>query len=146
MKRKLYIASDHAGFDLKSYIVSYMENTGLSIEDLGTDSAEETDYPAYAHLLASKIEHPHDLGILICGSGQGMSITANKYPHIRAALCWTKSITKLARQHNDANILCLPARFLSHEESLGIILTFLGTAFEEEHRHQRRLEQISPST
>ena len=143
MARRLYIASDHAGFELKKHIISYIENTGLCIEDLGATSDKESDYPVYAHLLVSKIVSPHDLGILICGSGQGMSMTANKYPHIRAALCWSKSTTRLARQHNNANILCLPARILTSENALSIVLTFLGTSFEEGERHLRRLEKIN---
>ena len=137
------IGADHAGFILKGKIIQFLESKGYQVKDFGCFSEESIDYPDFAHPVAEMVEQNTGmLGILICGSGNGINMTANKHKGIRSALCWNKEITELARQHNDANIIALPARFISEEEALDLVDTFLGTAFEE-GRHQRRVDKIS---
>ncbi len=137
------IGADHAGFNLKGKIIEFLESKGYQVKDFGCFSEESIDYPDFAHPVAEMIEQNTGmLGILICGSGNGINMTANKHKGIRSALCWNKEITELARQHNDANIVSLPARFISEKEALEIVDTFLGTAFEG-GRHQRRIDKIS---
>lgn len=135
------IGSDHAGFEYKEMIREFLE--GSTIKDFGTYSEASADYPDFAHPVASAVEsEAFDLGILVCGSANGVAITANKHQGIRAAICWTEEIASLARQHNNANVLCIPARFLSKEEAKGIVKTFLETAFEG-GRHATRVSKIS---
>ncbi|MCL2289379.1 MAG: RpiB/LacA/LacB family sugar-phosphate isomerase [Bacteroidetes bacterium] len=135
------IASDHAGFDLKQFIISNL--TDFNWEDGGCYSSESVDYPDFAHPLAAYIsEYPTEKGMLICGSGNGMQMTANKHPNVRAALCWNRTIACLARSHNDANILVLPARFISQIEAIEIITAFFETPFEG-GRHAKRVEKIN---
>jgi ribose 5-phosphate isomerase B len=137
------IGADHAGFILKGKIIQFLESKGYEVKDFGCFSEESIDYPDFAHPVAEMVEQNTGmLGILICGSGNGINMTANKHKGIRSALCWNKEITELARQHNDANIIALPARFISEEEALDLVDTFLGTAFEG-GRHQRRVDKIS---
>ncbi len=137
------IGADHAGFSLKGKIIQFLESKGYHVQDFGCFSEESIDYPDFAHPVAEMVEQNTDiLGILICGSGNGINMTANKHKGIRSALCWNKEIAELARQHNDANIIALPARFISEKEALEIVDTFLGTAFEG-GRHQRRIDKIS---
>ena len=137
------IGADHAGFNLKGKIIEFLESKGYQVKDFGCFSEESIDYPDFAHPVAEMIEQNTGmLGILICGSGNGINMTANKHKGIRSALCWNKEIAELARQHNDANIVSLPARFISEKEALEIVDTFLGTAFEG-GRHQRRIDKIS---
>ncbi|MBM3184693.1 MAG: ribose 5-phosphate isomerase B [Bacteroidetes bacterium] len=137
------IGADHAGFSLKGKIVHFLESKGYNVQDFGCFSKESIDYPDFAHPVAEMVEQNSGmLGILICGSGNGINMTANKHKGIRSALCWNKEITELARQHNDANIIALPARFISEQEAIEIVDTFLGTAFEG-GRHQRRIDKIS---
>jgi ribose 5-phosphate isomerase B len=137
------IGADHAGFILKGKIIQFLESKGYQVKDFGCFSEESIDYPDFAHPVAEMVEQNTGmLGILICGSGNGINMTANKHKGIRSALCWNKEIAELARQHNDANIIALPARFISEEEALDIVDTFLGTAFEG-GRHQRRVDKIS---
>jgi ribose 5-phosphate isomerase B len=137
------IGADHAGFNLKGKIIEFLESKGYQVEDFGCFSEESIDYPDFAHPVAELIEQNTGmLGILICGSGNGINMTANKHKGIRSALCWNNEIAALARQHNDANIVALPARFISEQEALEIVETFLGTAFEG-GRHQRRIDKIS---
>lgn len=137
------IGADHAGFSLKGKIVQFLESKGYKVQDFGCFSEESIDYPDFAHPVAEMIEENTGmLGILICGSGNGINMTANKHKGIRSALCWNKEIAELARQHNDANIVALPARFISEQEAIEIVDTFLGTAFEG-GRHQRRVDKIS---
>jgi ribose 5-phosphate isomerase B len=139
---KIAIAADHAGFELKSILLPYLTQQGISFEDLGTHSLESMDYPDVAHPLADKVESGEvELGILICGSANGVAMAANKHQGIRAAICWKAEIAALARQHNNANVLCLPARFISSEEASEITNIFLQTEFEG-GRHQRRVEKI----
>lgn len=136
------IGSDHAGFELKKEIISYLKELGFETKDYGTYSEESCDYPEYAHAVCEHIKkHPKSLGVLICGSGNGISMTANKHQHIRAALSWTPEIAKMARLHNDANIVSLPARFISVEDAKAIVGVFLKTGFEG-GRHQRRVDLI----
>lgn len=142
MKKIIPIGSDHAGFEMKTKLINYLEEKGFSMQDKGCFSAESIDYPDYAHPVANYVEnHKGTLGILLCGSGNGISMTANKHQGIRSAICWTTEIAKLARQHNDANILTLPARFISNEEAIEIVDVFLSTEFEG-GRHQKRVEKI----
>ena len=137
------IGADHAGFNLKGKIIQFLESKGFEVKDFGCFSEESIDYPDFAHPVAEMVEENTGmLGILICGSGNGINMTANKHKGIRSALCWNAEIAALARQHNDANIVALPARFISEQEALEIVETFLGTAFEG-GRHQRRIDKIS---
>jgi ribose 5-phosphate isomerase B len=140
-KKKIIIGADHAGFELKERIISYLKDNDIETVDVGTYSAESTDYPDYAHEAAQKVAEEKVLGILICGSANGVCMTANKHKEIRAALCWLPEIASLARQHNDANICCLPARFISEELALEITKTFLEQEFEG-GRHARRVNKI----
>ena len=138
---KITIGCDHAGVEYKSKIVEFLEKEGYQVLDVGTHGKESVDYPDYAHKVAEEVLAGANFGILICGSGNGVSMAANKHKGIRAALCWNEEITKLARQHNDANIISIPARFMSLESSTQIIKTFLTEPFDG-GRHQRRVEKI----
>ncbi|MBF25016.1 MAG: ribose 5-phosphate isomerase B [Flavobacteriales bacterium] len=138
---KITIGSDHAGFEYKTKIIEYLENNNHNILDVGTHSQNSVDYPDYAHLVAEEVVVGADFGVLICGSGNGVSMAANKHKKIRAALCWNKEITKLARQHNNANIISLPARFLSIKECVELIKIFLTEPFEG-GRHSKRVDKI----
>ena len=138
---KITIGSDHAGVDYKLEIVEFLEKEKYQVLDVGTFSKESVDYPDFAHLVSKEVLAGADLGVLICGSGNGVSMAANKHKGIRAALCWNEEITKLARQHNDANIISIPARFLSLEKSKELIKVFLKTNFDG-GRHERRVKKI----
>ena len=139
---KIAIGSDHAGFEYKSEIISFLEKKiGAQVLDVGTYSKESVDYPEFAHLVSEEVLLGADFGVLICGSGNGVSMAANKHKKIRAALCWTPKVSKLARSHNDANILSLPARFVDIGGAKQIIINFLETPFEG-GRHKRRVEKI----
>ena len=138
----LVIGSDHAGYEYKEIVKAYLLEDGWMVEDKGTYSLESTDYPDYAHPVATMVaEGKASVGILLCGSGNGVCITANKHAHIRAALCWNVEVSALARMHNDANVLCIPARFTTQEEAIEMTRIFLSTAFEG-GRHERRVEKI----
>jgi ribose 5-phosphate isomerase B len=142
MSEKILIASDHAGFELKEKLERALANMGFDVQDLGTDSPESTDYADYAHPLAQQGSHGDvKRGVLLCGTGLGMSYTANRYPHVRAAVAWNPEIAKLAREHNDSNVLDVPARFVSEEQGVAILKTWLETPFEG-GRHARRVEKI----
>lgn len=142
-KYKIVIGSDHAGYALKEKIKKKLKESGYEYEDFGTDSAESVDYADIIHPLASEISKgKYVRGIILCGSGNGVSMTANKYEGVRAALCWRREIAKYARLHNDANILALPARYLSSSQAFKIIDVFLNTAFEN-GRHRIRVDKIS---
>lgn len=137
------IAADHAGFELKKVIIQQLETKEIQCKDFGTNSSESVDYPDVAHPLASAVERGEfSLGILICGSANGVAMAANKHAGIRAAICWNEELAELARLHNNANVLCLPARFISVEMALEIVQKFLSAKFEG-GRHQRRVEKIS---
>ena len=142
MKRKIAIAADHAGFELKEYIKTQLQDQ-YEIQDFGTHSLDSVDYPDFVHPAASSIENgENELGILVCGSGQGVQITANKHQKIRCALCWMPELASLAKQHNNANMLSLPARFIAKEVALEIVEKFLTTDFEG-GRHQNRVDKIA---
>ena len=142
MKRIIPIASDHGGFTMKSYLIERLKENGYEVKDYGCYSDDSVDYPDMIHPLATDIQNgKYSLGIIICGSGNGAQMTANKHPHVRAALCWNVELGKLARQHNDANILSLPGRFISNETAWDIVQAFLNTDFEG-GRHIRRIEKI----
>ena len=137
------IGADHAGFQTKQVIIDYLISLGHEVKDYGCFSEASIDYPDYAHPVAQHIEsNPGTLGILLCGSGNGISMTANKHQGIRCALCWTTEIAELARLHNDANIIALPARFITEEQAKEMVACFLSTAFEG-GRHATRVAKIS---
>lgn len=139
---KIAIACDHAGYEYKERLVKYLRDKGHEVKDFGTNSAESMDYPDTAHPLAFAVEAgEHDKGIVLCGSGNGISMTVNKHQGIRCALCWNTELAALARQHNDANVCSVPARFIAYEEAQSVIDVFLTTDFEG-GRHQRRVEKI----
>ena len=144
MNQKIAIGCDHAGFKLKKTLISYLEKQGYELVDFGCPSEESIDYPDYAHPVAEYVENNNSLGVLICGSGNGISMSANKHQGVRSAICCTTEIAALARQHNNANILSLPARFITIEEGLKISNTFFSTDFEG-GRHERRVNKISCS-
>jgi ribose 5-phosphate isomerase B len=142
---KISIGNDHAGPDYKKAIVDFLEKNGHEVINHGTNTSDSVDYPDFGHLVAIDVETGKaDLGIVICGSGNGIAMTVNKHQGIRAALCWTKEITALARQHNDANIISIPARFTSIPQAVEMVDTFLKTDFEG-GRHQNRVNKISCS-
>jgi ribose 5-phosphate isomerase B len=140
--QKIAIGCDHAGFLYKDPIVRMLENRGIQVIDYGTHSSDSVDYPDFVHPVAEDVESGKaDLGIVICGSGNGVAITANKHQGIRAALCWQKDIAVLARQHNNANVVAIPARFISEDLALEIVERFIDTEFEG-GRHARRVGKI----
>lgn len=142
---KLAIGSDHAGFLLKQSLIEFLKELGHEVMDLGCHSEDSIDYPDYAHPVAEEVETQRvNLGILICGSGNGISMTANKHQGIRCALCWNPEIARLARQHNDANIVSLPARFINTQTAIEIVRDFISTEFEG-GRHATRVAKISCS-
>lgn len=139
---KIALGGDHAGFVYKQHLKSYLTDKGFSFKDFGPFSEESCDYPDFIHPLATAVESgDFHLGIIICGSGNGVAITANKHQGIRCALAWSVEIAQLARSHNDANVVSIPARFVSLESALEIVDTFLATAFEG-GRHQKRVDKI----
>ena len=139
---KIGICSDHAGFEYKSKLIPYLEKMGYEVEDFGTHSTESMDYPDVAHPLAIAVESGKvDCGIAMCGTGNGMAMTLNKHQGIRAALCWIPEVAALSRQHNNANVLAMPGRFVSNEQAIEMVKTFLNTDFEG-GRHIRRIEKI----
>lgn len=143
MKKIIPIGADHAGFELKTKIIAYLTEKGYEMKDFGCYSTDSIDYPDFGHPVAQMVEENVGvLGILICGSGNGINMTANKHQGIRSALCWTKELAELARQHNDANIIALPARFVSEETAIEMVDAFLTTEFEG-GRHQNRVNKIA---
>lgn len=136
------LGSDHAGFDLKQAILRHLQDAGHEVRDFGTYSADSVDYPDFAHPVAAAVASGELLrGLLVCGSANGVCITANKHAGVRAAIAWLPELAELARQHNDANILCLPARYLTEAQGLEIVDAFLSTSFEG-GRHQNRVSKI----
>ena len=139
---KIAIGNDHAGTEYKYEIVKFLESQGLSVVNYGTDSNESVDYPDFIHPVANEVaSKTADLGIIICGSGNGASMTANKHQEVRSALCWNKEIAQLARQHNNANILAIPARFTAIQQVVEMVDVFINTPFEG-GRHDRRVHKI----
>lgn len=142
MAQKIGLASDHAGYELKEYVKSYLDEKGMAYKDYGTYSTESCDYPDYAHALARGIEDGEvEAGVAVCGSGEGISMTLNKHQGIRAALVWQPEIAHMTRQHNDANVLVMPGRYISKETAREIMDEFFSTPFEG-GRHIRRIEKI----
>lgn len=142
-KKKIAIVSDHAGFHLKEKLVAYLIKEKYDVRDFGTDSDEAVDYPDFGHPFAKIMSTgEYELGISICGTGNGINMVVNKHPGIRSALCWNEEISRLARAHNDANICALPSRFISESEAYLIVKTFLTTSFEG-GRHKGRIDKIS---
>ncbi len=143
---RIAIGSDHAGYDLKESLKAYLAEQGFEVQDEGCYSEERADYPDHAHAVAKAIKDgTADIGCIMCGSGNGINMSANKFEGVRSALCWCEEIARLARQHNDANILALPARFIHAHHARLILEAFLGTDFEG-GRHKDRVEKIDPST
>lgn len=139
---KIGIGGDHAGFEYKEALIKELTSRGHEVKDFGPYSKDSVDYPDFVHPLANSVENTeNDLGILICGSGNGVAMTANKHQGIRAALCWTAELASLARQHNNANIIAIPARFVSYEVASEMVEIFLNTEFEG-GRHQNRVNKI----
>lgn len=140
---KIGCAADHAGFEYKEVVKSHLNALGYNIEDFGTHSLDSVDYPDFIHPLAKKLESKDlEFGIIICGSGNGVNITANKHQKVRSALCWMPEIAVLAKQHNNANCIAIPARFVSQETAIQIVDAFLGATFEG-GRHQKRVDKIA---
>ena len=140
---KIAIGNDHAGTEYKFEIIKLLEARGITVTNYGTNEDASVDYPDFVHPVATDVDTKKvDFGILVCGSGNGVSMTANKYSNVRAGLCWTKEITELTRLHNDANILSIPARYTSIPQALGMVETFLDTEFEG-GRHQNRVDKIA---
>ena len=139
---KIAIGNDHAGTELKLKILRYLEENNHTVINVGTDTDESVDYPDFAHQVGQKVDQGEtEKGIVICGSGNGVNITVNKYPGVRSALCWTTEIAALARQHNNANVIAIPARFVSAETALEMVKVFFETDFEG-GRHSRRVDKI----
>ena len=139
----IIISNDHAGVELKNKVKEYLESKGYKLKDFGNNDGESVDYPDIIHPLAKEIsENSDSKGIIMCGTGNGVSMVANKYEGVRAGLCWSKEIAELIRKHNNANILSLPARFISIKDALEIVKVFLETDFEEGGRHERRVNKI----
>jgi len=142
MIQTIALGCDHAGFIHKDLITAHLKERGIQVLNFGADSAEAVDYADFAHPVATAVEQGEaQMGILLCGSGNGVAMTANKHKGIRAALCWMEEIARLARQHNDANVLAIPARFVSGETALAMVDIFLDTPFEG-GRHERRVKKI----
>lgn len=140
---KIAIGADHAGFEYKALLTTHLKEAGYEVKDFGTYSLDSVDYPDFAHPVASAVESTeYTFGILVCGSANGVAITANKHQHIRAAICWLNELAALSRQHNNANILCIPARFVSEDLAKEMTTTFLNTEFEG-GRHAGRVDKIS---
>ena len=143
MMPKIAIGADHAGFELKEKLKAWLQQNSFETKDFGTHSSDSSDYPDFAHPVAEAVEkNQFDLGLLVCGSANGVAITANKHQGIRAAICWNEELATLARQHNDANVLCLAARFIEPELAKKILDRFLTASFEG-GRHERRVNKMA---
>jgi ribose 5-phosphate isomerase B len=142
-KKELLISSDHGGYELKQFLINKLKEAGIKIKDFGTHSEDSVDYPDFIHPVAKIVnEGDNETAVIICGSGNGAQMTANKYDNVRAALCWNSEQAELTRRHNDANILSLPGRFIDFDEAWKAVQNFLNTDFEG-GRHIRRVEKIS---
>ena len=142
--KNIIIGSDHTGFELKSFLKQYLQNNNYNVIDVGTDNSSSCDYPDIANAVVAHIKNnSEDLGVLICGTGLGMSISANRYPFIRGTVLYSNDVAKLAREHNNANVAILGARTFSKEENLEFLKIFLSSNFSNEERHKRRIEKLS---
>ncbi|MBS1946843.1 MAG: ribose 5-phosphate isomerase B [Bacteroidetes bacterium] len=142
LNKPIAIGSDHAGFEYKKELALWLSGKGYQVKDFGVDENKSADYPDYAHPVAESVEQGEAaFGILLCGSANGVCMTANKHQHIRAALCWETEVAKLVRQHNNANIICLPARFIALEFAKSLVEIFMNTSFEG-GRHEKRIEKM----
>jgi len=140
--KKIAIGSDHAGFDLKQVLVKYLDTIGFDVTDCGPDSSDRVDYPDYAHKVATLVgSNEVNYGVLICGSGNGVCMTANKHQGVRAGLAWDSELASLAKEHNNANIICLPARYITEEKGVEILKAYFDSNFEG-GRHEQRVEKI----
>lgn len=143
MMEKIAVGADHAGFEYKELLKKWLEKNGYALKDFGANNADSADYPDFAHPVASAVEkNEFEFGLLVCGSANGVAITANKHQGVRAAICWNEELASLARQHNNANVLCLPARYITIELAEKILDRFLHSSFEG-GRHERRVGKIS---
>jgi len=143
MMEKIAIGADHAGFEYKELLKKWLEKNGYPVKDFGTFSTDSVDYPDFAHPVAEAVEKKEfDLGLLLCGSANGVAMTANKHQGVRAALCWNEEVAEIVRNHNNANIVCIPARFVTYELAEKILDRFLHASFEG-GRHERRVDKIS---
>jgi ribose 5-phosphate isomerase B len=143
LKLPIAIGGDHAGFDYKETLIAFLKEKGLTYKDFGSHSKDSVDYPDFAHPVALAVESgEYAFGILICGSANGVAITANKHQHIRAAICWAEELASLARQHNNANVICIPARFVTVDIAKAMVGLFIDTPFEG-GRHANRVNKIS---
>lgn len=143
LQKPVAIGCDHAGFDYKEDLISFLEGNGIAFKDFGAFSTESVDYPDFAHPVAKAVEHGEAaFGILLCGSANGVAITANKHQGVRAAICWGEELAQLARQHNNANVICIPARFVREGDAEKMVHTFMNTPFEG-GRHEKRVGKIS---
>lgn len=143
LSKPIAIGSDHAGFDYKEELISFLEGKGVLFKDFGTYSKDSVDYPDFAHPVATAVENGEAaFGILLCGTANGVAITANKHQRIRAAICWGEEIAKLVREHNDANVICIPSRFVREGDAEKMVQIFMTTAFEG-GRHKNRVEKIA---
>lgn len=143
LSKPIAIGSDHAGFDYKEQLISFLDGKGLPYKDFGAHSKDSVDYPDFAHPVASAVENGEAaFGILLCGSANGVAITANKHQHIRAAICWGEELAKLSREHNDANVICIPARFVREGIAERMVMVFMSTEFEG-GRHLNRVNKIA---
>jgi len=143
LSKPIAIGSDHAGFEYKEQLISFLEGKGMAFKDFGTHSADSVDYPDFAHPVSEAVESGEfAFGILLCGSANGVAITANKHQHIRAAICWGEELAKLSREHNDANVICIPARFVREGDAEKMVNTFMNTEFEG-GRHATRVGKIA---
>lgn len=141
--KTIAIGCDHAGYSYKQRVMEILQEEGIVIQNCGTNSTDSVDYPDFVHPVAQKIDDGRaDLGIVMCGSGNGVAMTANKYAGVRAAVCWNAELASLARQHNDANVLSIPVRFIDEETAVAIVRAFLSASFEG-GRHQRRVDKIA---
>ena len=144
--KKIAIASDHAGYEMKEFLVGYLASRGCEVLDFGCSSPERVDYADYAHPLAEAVEAGEvDCGVALCGSGEGMAMTLNKHQGIRAGLCWVPEVAALIRQHNDANVIVLPARFVTNDEAIALLEAYFGATFEG-GRHETRIAKIPLQT
>ena len=145
LSKPIAIGSDHAGYDYKEDLISFLEGKGLAFKDFGTHSKDSVDYPDFAHPVATAVENGEAaFGILLCGTANGVAMSANKHAGIRAAICWGEEIAKVVREHNDANIICIPARFVREGDAEKMVALFMTTDFEG-GRHQRRVDKIACS-